>query len=342
MAEMNARGPDVEAKGKPLTGGRDLATVEQKIAALPIEAGQKIMSIIPRNPDEAWRLAEAIVLAGMVPASYESKQADTEKAAKETKAKIMIGIMKGLEIGMAPISALSTIMIVNNRPSVWGDGAKALLFRSGKIEYVKEWMTGTPLEDDWTAHCTIKRIDQAEPFTRSFSVKDAKRAKLWGNPKKPIWYDYPQRMMAARAFSWSARDGASDALFGLSIAEEMQDITPAPTVIDKSFLDDAPLMAGTVSGPEAVTVTGQTFTDPKVGSPADNLFGDLPEQPDPKWVRYVDEAALEIDGAALDDLPPMREGFREEWERTETPEGVRAKITAKLDEREKALTKAKR
>lgn len=313
----------IDAKGEETTGGRDLAVAEK----MPIPATGEISAIIPRNPDEAWRLSEAIFLAGMVPDSYRGANH------QETKAKIMIGIMKGMEIGLAPISALSSIMIVNNRPSLWGDGAMALIQRSGKLEWIKEWLTGEEGKDDWTAHCEMKRVGQSEPYRGQFSWGDANRAKL---TNKGPWMSYGRRMLRWRAFAWPARDGFADALFGLSIAEEVRDMPAAPPALtDKSFLEDAP--AAAVEGPSPEPAPTPIEPDPTAPAPDGGLFPGLPEVMDPKWQRYVDEAGMEIAGAGADDLPAMREGFASEWERDETPEGVRAKVTARLDAREAAM-----
>lgn len=223
-----------------------------------LSAGATIAGIIPRDITEAWRLSEAIVGAGMVPASYEVKappgMTDAEwmlssEGHKAVTAKIMIGIMKGLEVGLPPITALSTIAVINNRPSIWGDGATALLQDSGRVEWMRERMEGRPLEDDWTAICEIKRKGQEEVYARTFSVADAKRGGLWG--KKGPWVSYPQRMLQMRARSWAMRDGFADVLSGLSIAEEVQDIPQAEETraVATDFLDDDGTTDASASAP---------------------------------------------------------------------------------------------
>jgi len=200
----------------------------------PIKSGGPLDAIIPQDLDEAWRLTDAIIKAGMVPNSYEGKDGNATRAA------LMIGILKGLEVGLPPITALSTIMIVNNRPSIWGDGAVALVQAKGHVEKVEQTFTGTDGQDDWTATYRIWRKGQSEPYVGTFSVKDAKRAHLWANVKKPIWSMYPQRMLMARARAYALRDGFADCLAGLAIAEEMQDLPAPPEKVETAFLDDAP------------------------------------------------------------------------------------------------------
>lgn len=197
-----------------------------------LEAGAEVSPLIPRNVEEVGRVADAIMAAGMVPSSFENSES------KVTKAKIMVAIMKGLEVGFGPITALSTICIINNKPSIYGDGAVALCDRSGSVEWVRQYYKGTEPEDDWTAFYEIKRRGHEQPYVGHFSVKDAKRARLWNNPRRQVWCDYPQRMLLARARAYALREGFADFLMGLAIAEEQQDITPEPPKPSLAFLDD--------------------------------------------------------------------------------------------------------
>ncbi|HYF55277.1 MAG TPA: hypothetical protein VEA41_13545, partial [Salinarimonas sp.] len=225
----------------------------------PFEAGAVPLPIIPTTLEEVGRWANAVIQAGMVPASYEvdaSKLKVDEfanekdwaanrhaRAEEKTRARLMIGIEKGLEVGMGPITALSTIMIVNNRPCIWGDGAVALCQQKGKVDWVKQSFEGGEDKDEWTAVFEIKRVRQEVPYRATFSVKDAKRAKLWANATKTPWIQYPQRMLMARARAYALREGFADCLVGLGIAEEVQDIpvqAATPAVADRSFLEDAP------------------------------------------------------------------------------------------------------
>lgn len=172
----------------------------------------------------------------MVPDSYSKNQDD-----RQTQARVMIGIMKGMEIGIPPITALSTIVIINNRPCVWGDGAIALVQKSGNLENFKETMTGTPHEDDWTATCEVQRKGLIDPIIREFTWAQAKKASLTG--KKGPWMSYPARMMQMRARAFALRDGFADALYGLGIGEEMRDVPVAKETVDTDFLsDEAPVL----------------------------------------------------------------------------------------------------
>ncbi len=197
------------------------ATTEPKAELV---AGGKIAPIIPRNVEEAFRVAQAIVKAGLAPESY-----------KNDPQRILIGIMKAAEVGLPPITGLNNITIINGRPSIYGDGAVALVQASGKLEDKKEFFEGSEEDGDWTAVCQMWRKGQDTPYEGRFSMGQAKRAKLWG--KIGPWMTYPQRMLMWRARAFAMRDGFADCLSGLSIAEEVQDIPAAPEKTDLAFLE---------------------------------------------------------------------------------------------------------
>ncbi len=180
-----------------------------------------VMALTPRNLDEAWRMAEAFYLADMVPAGLKGKQ-DGEK---EIKAKLMLAICKGAEVGYGPVTAVGTILVINGKACIYGDGATALVQNSGKIEWIKTSVESKENSGKWgegyKVTVSLKRKDQGESYVRSFSFEDAKRARLSG--KQGPWTDYPERQCYWRAASWAYRDGAADALMGLAVAEEVGD-----------------------------------------------------------------------------------------------------------------------
>ena len=179
-----------------------------------------------------------MLLSGVVPDSYTNGNFDTSQQI----ARITGGILKGLEVGLPPMTALSNIMIINNRYSIWGDSAIALVQASGQLEWMREWWEGAPMSPEWTAHCEMRRKGQKVAYHQKFSVEDAKRANLWVNPKKQPWILYPQKMLQARARSWAIRDGFADVLCGLAIAEEMKDVHNEVERIETTMLNDKDLI----------------------------------------------------------------------------------------------------
>lgn len=141
----------------------------------------------------------------------------------------MIAIMHGLELGLSPLSALQRIAVINGRPTIWGDGALALVKASGLCEAIDEWIEGEKPET-WVAVCNVMRRGDLIPTERRFSVEDARRAKLWG--KSGPWSEYPKRMLQMRARAFALRDAFPDVLGGLYLTEEW--------IQERSETDEAP------------------------------------------------------------------------------------------------------
>jgi hypothetical protein len=173
-----------------------------------IATGGAVRAIIPQSFEEVWRIANAVVISGINPKGL------------DTAEKCTVVIMHGLEVGLSPMNALWSIALINGRPCLYGDGPLGLVQGSGKLETIKEVLTGDG--DARVATCTVKRRGDPEPKVGRFSVHDAKTAKLWG--KAGPWQEYPQRMLQFRARAWALRDGFADVLKGLAIAEEWRDV----------------------------------------------------------------------------------------------------------------------
>lgn len=190
---------------------------EETQAQVPVKtemkSGGAVAAFVPQNFEEAWRIASTVVKAGMAPKGLESAE------------KVMVCIMHGQEVGFTPMASLQSIAVINGRPTIWGDGALGLVQGSGKMESIREYTEGDG--DARIAYCEVKRRGDAHPKTGKFSVVDAKKAGLWG--KGGPWTQYPDRMLKMRARSWALRDGFSDVLKGLGVAEEVQDF-PAEQV----------------------------------------------------------------------------------------------------------------
>lgn len=153
--------------------------------------------------------AKKAARSGMVPPAYNGK----EDA-------IVIAVMMGSELGLAPLQALQNIAVVNGRPSIWGDALPGLCRASGVCRSIREWHEGEG--DNLTFYCEAIRKDDPNPITSSFGVADAKKAGLWS--KAGPWTQYPNRMMQMRARGFCLRDAFPDVLKGLISAEEASDI----------------------------------------------------------------------------------------------------------------------
>lgn len=190
-------------------------------------------------------VADAMTFANML--------AKSDFAPKDFRGKpesCLLAIQHGAEIGLAPMQAVQGIAVVNGRPAIFGDTAKAVCVGSPVCEYIRETIEGDG--DKMVAVCEAKRRGYPEATVSRFSVDDAKKAGLWG--KTGPWSQYPRRMLQMRARGFALRDAFPDVLKGLVTAEEAQDYpTPEPAkepVVVRPKFNDEPREGKVVLNPK--------------------------------------------------------------------------------------------
>lgn len=190
----------------------------RKGPSVPVKAGHIPRGIIPQTLAETAKLAQVIWESELAPKDLDTVQ------------KVAVAIMTGLEIGLPPMQAMKSIAVINGRPCIWGDAGIALISNSGLMTKRKEEFIGTEGQDDFAAHIFLKRKG-GNTADVTFSVADAKKAKLWGKTgssgKETPWVTYPKRMLMWRARGFAFRDLFADVLMGLRFAEEQRDDDPA-------------------------------------------------------------------------------------------------------------------
>lgn len=116
----------------------------------------------------------------------------------------------GRELGLAPITALDVLHVINGRPALSPRGALALLRRSPEIQTV-EFDRLTDAGGQFAGYrATIIRRTGAS-YSAEWTLADAERAGLLRNPQ---WRQYPEQMCLWRALGRAADMGATDVLAG--------------------------------------------------------------------------------------------------------------------------------
>ena len=168
----------------------------------------------PKTIDDALAFADRIASSSLVPKDFMNRPGD-----------IMVAWSYGAPLGLGMLSCLQHIAVINGRPSIWGDGALAVVQGHPAYEWHEETIVGE--DDQMVATARFKRRG-APVVERTYSARDAMLAGNWG--KKDTYRKHPKRMLQMRARAFALRDGFSDALCGMAIAEESRDITEEVTV----------------------------------------------------------------------------------------------------------------
>tara|TARA_R110000868_G_scaffold109725_2_gene297994 strand:+ start:2688 stop:3635 length:948 start_codon:yes stop_codon:yes gene_type:complete len=244
------------------TPSRALSTMRAGASAL--------LPIYPTTFEEVARLARMICIAGMIkPLKIGFGDNATMEDSNATEARATMIIMQGMELGLPPMQSAQLIAMINGRMTVHSEGVPGILLSKGfKIE--QSW-SGKELADEWKAICKLTRPD-GEFVISEFSVKDAKQADLWDQsptktsygktkPNDSAWFRYPKRMLWARALGFAAKDKAADAMRGLMVREEVEDMLRSGQVVDITPMPSIATTASQGAAPEIPDV-------PDIPSPA--------------------------------------------------------------------------
>lgn len=177
-------------------------------AAIPVVQPMELRSF-----GELERWAEMAARSKMVPKDYQGQPEN-----------IILAVQMGSEVGLRPMQSLQNIAVINGRPAIWGDALLALCKTHPLYVSIQEIVDGNG--DAMTAKCTVVRRGEP-PFIQTFSVEDAKIAKLWNkrgrDGQDTPWVTSPKRMLQMRARGFALRDAFPDKLKGLISAEEADD-----------------------------------------------------------------------------------------------------------------------
>lgn len=171
-----------------------------------------VNSIVPYESKPPAIPSESTVASLMLLA----KQAVLSGMAKtKNQADAFFIICYGLELGVAPMTALRTIYSVNGgAPTCSGELMLALIRRSGRVNVRISSTEETMKAEKATVY--MKRLDSGDEFTAVWGKEDDTRAGLTSNRAK-----YPAQMWTWRAVSIAAKALCSDIVGGLYTVEEI-------------------------------------------------------------------------------------------------------------------------
>jgi hypothetical protein len=157
-------------------------------------------------------LAANIANTDFVPAALRGKPAAVTAA-----------MLAGRELGLGPIQSMQHMHVIDGRPAVSAEIARALALAQGHDIHI---------EESTTQRCVVRgrRRNSQEWVTVTWTMDDAKRAGLDG---RQGWRKYPRRYLQARATGELCHLIFADAIGGMPFTiEEIEDDTDTAGRID--------------------------------------------------------------------------------------------------------------
>ena len=209
--------------------------------------------ILIRSLDHLVKVAESVLKSGLAPYGI------------KTKEEVLVIMLSGMEVGLQPVQALQCLYVVKGRIGWMGEGLLAVLLSSGRMEWYKDGVEGEGDE----RHAWIESQRRGWPHTvrTTYSVADARRARLWGKKTRggepTEWVNNPENMLYWRVLARHVRRFYPDATKGLGVAE---DLTHYPQ----------PEGRADIVTDEVETIDGQPGTPRR---PATNVHEEPPPKP---------------------------------------------------------------
>lgn len=171
---------------------------------------RRVQSLEPQSLDEARALANAAVASRLY-------QVATPESA------LMI-LLTGRDLGLTASQSFRAVYVVSGKPVVSSDAMVAAIRRSGLC---KSWR----VIETTAERCTIEttRIEESEPERETFTLEDAKRAKL---DAKDVWRAYPRDMLRHRCAAALARRVYPDVILGCYVPGEIDDPPVEPMRVE--------------------------------------------------------------------------------------------------------------
>jgi hypothetical protein len=165
----------------------------------------------PQNDlDTAYRLAQNLAASNLIPQDLKGKPSD-----------VLVILLYGQELGLAPMQAIQTIDVMKGRPQLRANLWVALTRKAGHKARVIE-------ESETSCTFRIIRHDDPEPHIVTYTLDDAKKAGLLGNSN---YTKNPKAMLYARAASTCCRRACPEVALGFSDEYELaEDEQQSPTL----------------------------------------------------------------------------------------------------------------
>lgn len=214
-----------------------------------MSAETKALAIVPKTLGEVTTMAEVFAKSGLLPEALRGKVPD-----------VVVQIMAGQELGLAPMAAIRGVHIVAGKPILSADTMVALALSSGLCEYFS-------CVEETATHVTYETKRKGSPIPQrvSWSDEDTKAA---GLQLKDNWRMHKKQMRRARAKAILARDVFPDVLAGCYDPDEIQ--VPAQQRSSSApveVIEDAEIVTSTsdVDVPEFAAIEAATSAQDLMG-----------------------------------------------------------------------------
>lgn len=181
---------------------------------------------------KAFDIGRQVASSQLVPQNYQGKPTDC-----------VIAIDIANRMGVSPMFVMQNLYVVKGKPSWSGQACMSLIRGSGEFEKVRPVYIGEKGTDSWGCYIQARDKETGEIVKGpEVTISMAKAEKWYSKPDKygnetSKWQTMPELMLSYRAAAFFARVYIPNALMGVSVEGEVEDISKPERVPTEEPLD---------------------------------------------------------------------------------------------------------
>lgn len=161
---------------------------------------------------EIFDIGKMFASSSLVPQAYQGKPMDCT-----------IAVDMANRMGVSPMMVMQNLYVVKGKPSWSGQACMSMIKASSLFRDVKPVYTGAKGTDSWGCYVQATRNDDEIVKGVEVTLKMAKE-EGWYDKSGSKWKTMPELMLAYRAAAFFARVHIPNALMGVAVEGEVEDI----------------------------------------------------------------------------------------------------------------------
>lgn len=152
--------------------------------------------------------------SALVPQTYQNRPMDCT-----------IAVDMANRMGVSPMMVMQNLYVVKGKPQWSGQACMSMIRGSGEFKNVRPVYTGTKGEDSWGCYIQAEYRNTGEIVKGTEVTIGMAKAEDWYNKNGSKWKTIPEQMLAYRAAAFFARVYIPNALMGVYVEGEAEDMS---------------------------------------------------------------------------------------------------------------------
>lgn len=168
---------------------------------------------------EIYDIGKMFASSSLVPQNFQGKSMDCT-----------IAVDMANRMNVSPMFVMQNLYVVKGKPQWSGQACTTLIMASKKFKNIKHRYTGERGKDTWGCYVEALRIEDGEIVRGTEVTIQMAKDEKWYEKDGSKWKTMPEQMLAYRASTFFARVHVPNALMGVYVDGEVEDISKADRI----------------------------------------------------------------------------------------------------------------